>query len=109
MRANEGPPHLVVGASRALRSARLWWVFGYAVTAALGSAAVWWLAPVPFGLVISDALFLAAVTVLGLGTLGSRLGWLLTLATALVASGPPAWFRGKRTCSTGKGTLERCC
>lgn len=85
---DEGPPQLMVGASRALGPARLGWVCGYAVMVAVGSAAAWWLAPVPFSLFTADALFLAAVTVLGVGTLGSRLGWLLPLAIALAASAP---------------------
>lgn len=85
---DEGPHQLVVGASRALARARLCWVGGYAGAVAVGSATAWWIAPVPFSLFAADALFLAAVTVLGVGTLGSRLGWILPLASALVASAP---------------------
>lgn len=85
---DEGPVHLVASAARNLTAVRLGWATAFLCVACIGSVVAWTIAPVPFSLFLSDTFFLGAATVLGVGVLGSRLGWLLPLVVTLVASGP---------------------
>lgn len=85
---DEGAPHLIAAAARPLHTTRLVSASGYLLASVGGAALTGPLAPVPPLLVIADALLFAALTVAGVGLLGSRLGWFLPLACALVASAP---------------------
>lgn len=85
---DEGAPHLVAGASRRLVEARCAWAVAFLCVTSLGAVGAWLVSPVPFDLFMSDALFFGFAMVLGVGLLGSRLGWLVPTTITFLASAP---------------------
>jgi hypothetical protein len=85
---DEGPVELLSGVARTLALYRLasCALYGAAVAALSCLAAL--TVRVSMGLLVGDAMFLGAVAVIGVSTLGPRLGWTPLLAVALVASAP---------------------
>jgi hypothetical protein len=85
---DEGAPHLVKTASRALARNRASWAGGMLAATATLAAGLSALLPVPAVLMVADSLLLAAVAVLGAGLVGGDVAWVPPLVLAGVASAP---------------------
>lgn len=85
---DERPVTAVLTAARRLVVERLLWVSVFLAQASVGALIVIALAPVPAGLVFSDALILAAGVILGFVWLGPSRGWLPVTILVAAASAP---------------------
>lgn len=85
---DERPASAVRTAARRLWAERLPWVSIFLAQSGLGALLVTALAPVPVGLVLADALLLAAGVVLGYVALGPTLAWVPVTVVVALASTP---------------------
>jgi hypothetical protein len=83
---DEGPPEIVTAAARSLVVPRASAVVLYAALVGAAASSLASVVPVDFALLVGDAAFLAAKALIGVCLLGLGLGWIVPLATALIAS-----------------------